>query len=154
MDVVSFHIARPFSANRMYSRQTTKRGHRNLTQEYKAWCAEMGWALKIETSDVPQVTCRFDVTIELPPTRMDTDNTTKPILDLAQRIGLITNDRNVNKITTDRTDDREDVLVVLTMRNDLTARAPVKRRKAGAGWGKPKPAAGLLAAYRRAGVAV
>lgn len=152
-DVVSFHVARPFSTNRMYGRQTTKRGHRNLTPEYKSWCAEMGWALKIETSGVPQIKCRFDVTIELPPTRMDTDNATKPILDLAQRVGLITNDRNVNDIRTVRTDDRDDILVVMTMRPDLAVRGKVARKPSA----KPRTArttAGKLAAYRRAGVLV
>lgn len=154
-DVVAFHIARPFSANRMLERRMLKNGRRNFTREYAAWCAEMGWSLKIETSNVPQVTCRFDVTIELPPTRMDTDNTTKPILDLAQRIGLITNDRNVNAIRTVRTDDREDILVVMTMRPDLTVRSKTARKPSTIrARSKPKTPAGKLAAWRRAGVVV
>ena len=139
----------------MYSRQTTKRGRRNLTREYKAWRDEMGWALKMETSGVTPIACRYDMTIELCPTRMDTDNPVKPIGDLMQSVGLVTNDRNLHAFNVTPTDDRDDVLVVLTLRPDLPARrAKVKRRTALPTWGKARVAPGLVAAYRRAGVRV
>jgi len=152
-DIVSFHVARPFSANRMYSRQTTKRGRRNLTREYKAWRDEMGWALKMETAGVPQITCRYDMTIELCPTRMDTDNPVKPMGDLMQSVGLVTNDRNLHAVKVTPADDRDDVLVVLTLRPDLPARAAVKRRKIGRVTGV-KATARQVAQYRKAGALV
>ena len=152
-DVVTFHVARPFSSNRMYSRQTTKRGHRNLTREYKAWRDEMGWALKMEMSGVPQIACRYDMTIELPPTRMDSDNPVKPIGDLMQNIGLVTNDRNLHAFNVVPTDDRTDCLVVLTLRPDLPVRAVVKRRKVARVTGG-KAMARQIAQYRKAGALV
>ena len=158
-DVVAFHVARPFSANRMYGRQVTKRGHRNLTREYKAWRDEMGWALKMELAGMQfagpqQITCRYDMTIELCPTRMDADNPVKPIGDLMQSVGLVSNDRNLNDFNVVRVDDRDDVLVVLTLRPDLAVRSKVAPKPHPKAQGKPKTTAGKLAAWRRAGVTV
>lgn len=132
-DQLIFHVARPFSANAMWTRalgrnRKTGRVSRGFTREYSVWCEEMGWSVRAEIGPAPQWTCRFDVRIELPPTRMDTDNCVKPLLDLAQRIGLIDNDRNAAAVTVEPT-DRADCLVVLTARDDLPARGAAPRKR-------------------------
>jgi hypothetical protein len=54
------------------------------------------------------ITSRFNIVIEVPRTsRTDIDNNVKPILDLAQNMGIISNDKNCAGITitpADRTD--------------------------------------------------
>jgi Holliday junction resolvase RusA-like endonuclease len=97
---VVINFPRPTSANRMFSRQVTRRGRRDLTQEYKAWRDEAGWAVKMQIVGLVTITSRFNVVIEVPRTsRVDLDNNVKPILDLAQNLGIISNDRNCAAIT-------------------------------------------------------
>ena len=93
--VVVIHFPRPPSANRMFLRQMTRRGHRDLTPEYKAWRDEAGWAVKMQIVGLETITCRFNIVVEVPrSSRVDLDNNLKPILDLAQNMGIISNDRN------------------------------------------------------------
>jgi Holliday junction resolvase RusA-like endonuclease len=105
---VVIHFPRPTSANKMFSRQMTRRGHRDLTPEYKAWRDEAGWAVKMQIVGLLTITTRFNIVIEVPRTsRTDLDNNVKPILDLAQNLGIISNDKNCAGITitpADRTD--------------------------------------------------
>jgi Holliday junction resolvase RusA-like endonuclease len=105
---VVINFPRPTSANRMFSRQVTRRGRRDLTPEYKAWRDEAGWLVKMQIVGLETITSRFNVVIEVPRTsRTDIDNNVKPILDLAQNMGIISNDRNCAAITitpADRTD--------------------------------------------------
>jgi Holliday junction resolvase RusA-like endonuclease len=123
---VSFHVARPFSANAMWQRRLTRKGRRDLTPEYKRWRDDMGWAIKVQfPGGAPYIACCFDVMIILPPTRMDHDNCIKPILDLCQHISLISNDRNANEIGVRLMDCRHDCFVVLTLRPDIPTRAGV-----------------------------
>jgi Holliday junction resolvase RusA-like endonuclease len=92
---VVINFPRPTSANRMFSRQMTRHGHRDLTPEYKAWRDEAGWAVKMQIVGLVTITSRFNITIEVPrSSRVDLDNNLKPILDLAQNLGIISNDRN------------------------------------------------------------
>jgi hypothetical protein len=92
----------------MFSRQMTRRGHRDLTPEYKAWRDEAGWLVKMQIVGLVTITSRFNIVIEVPRTsRTDIDNNVKPILDLAQNMGIISNDKNCAGITitpADRTD--------------------------------------------------
>lgn len=150
-----FHVARPFSANAMWTRalgrnRKTGRISRGFTREYSAWCEEMGWAVRAQIGPAPQWTCRFDVRIELPPTRMDTDNCVKPLLDLAQRIGLIDNDRNAASVTVEPTSHRTDCLVVLTARDDLPARGSAPRKRPSRMFGA-KPSVSQIERARKAG---
>jgi Holliday junction resolvase RusA-like endonuclease len=105
---VVINFPRPTSANRMFSRQMTRRGHRDLTPEYKAWRDEAGWAVKMQIVGLVTITSRFNITIEVPrSSRVDLDNNVKPILDMAQNMGIISNDKNCAGITitpADRTD--------------------------------------------------
>lgn len=97
----------PPSANRMFQRRLTKRGKRNLTPEYKEWRDKAGWIARMQMIGIPAITCRFNVSIEVPISRKDTDNHVKPLLDLCQLVNIISNDGNVNElriVPTDRTD--------------------------------------------------
>jgi hypothetical protein len=55
---VVINFPRPTSANRMFSRQMTRHGHRDLTPEYKAWRDEAGWA-----EDADRGTCDDYLTV-------------------------------------------------------------------------------------------
>jgi Holliday junction resolvase RusA-like endonuclease len=104
---VVINFPRPTSANRMFSRQVTRRGHRDLTPEYKAWRDEAGWAVKMQIVGLETITSRFNIVIEVPRSRMDLDNHLKPILDLATNMKIISDDRNCVGISitpADRTD--------------------------------------------------
>ena len=97
---VIIHFPKPPSANRMFLRQMTRRGHRDLTPEYKAWRDEAGWILKMQIVGLVTITTRFNIVVEIPrSSRVDLDNNLKPILDLAQNMGVISNDRNCAGIT-------------------------------------------------------
>lgn len=151
-DTVSFTLSKPFSANAMWAMRRLRSGYRNLSTDYRKWRDKEGWNVRIQTIDAPRITCLFDVAITLPPTRMDADNTCKPILDLAQHVGLISNDRNARDISIQHDPNRSDVLVVLTLRPDLaprsaSARKPVFR----AAGGGSKPTVEQIAKARRAG---
>ena len=75
---VIIHFPKPPSANRMFLRQMTRRGHRDLTPEYKAWRDEAGWILKMQIVGLVTITIvtKFNiVVIEVPrSSRIDLDN--------------------------------------------------------------------------------
>lgn len=124
-------VPRPPSANAMFQRRLTKRGKRNLTPEYKAWRDKAGWLAKVQVIGIPPIDVRFDAAIEVPISRRDTDNHIKPLLDLLQNIGLITNDGNANEVRIVPV-DREDCMIALTPRPDLGhVRTPAKRHYGG-----------------------
>ena len=77
----------------MFLRQMTRRGHRDLTApEYKAWRDEAGWLVKMQIVGLETIVTKFRVVIEVPrSSRIDLDNHLKPILDLAQNMGIISN---------------------------------------------------------------
>jgi Holliday junction resolvase RusA-like endonuclease len=104
---VVIYFPRPVSANKMFMRQMTRKGHRDLTPEYKEWRDRAGWEVKMQLVGFEPITCLFNVTIEVPRSRMDLDNHLKPILDLCQMVGVISNDRNavgINIVPADRED--------------------------------------------------
>jgi Holliday junction resolvase RusA-like endonuclease len=92
---VVINFPRPTSANKMFSRQVTRRGRRDLTQEYKAWRDEAGWLVKMQIVGLQTITSQFNIVIEVPrSSRVDLDNNVKPILDLATNMKIISDDRN------------------------------------------------------------
>jgi Holliday junction resolvase RusA-like endonuclease len=110
---VVINFPRPPSANRMFLRQMTRRGHRDLTPEYKAWRDTAGWAVKMQIVGLETITSKFNIVVEVPlSSRVDLDNNLKPILDLAQNMGIISNDRNCVGISITPT-AREDVMVAI-----------------------------------------
>jgi Holliday junction resolvase RusA-like endonuclease len=137
-DVV-INFPRPPSANRMFLRQMTRRGHRDLTPEYKAWRDEAGWLVRMQIVGLETIACRFNIVVEVPQSsRVDLDNNLKPILDLAQNMGIISNDRNCAGITITPA-DRSDCMAAFWRLPEMGAvRKQAPPRRAGRTWNKPK----------------
>ena len=109
-----------------------------LDHAYAAWIKAAAWEVKMQAVDAPRIDGRFDVRIEVPISRRDTDNWAKPLMDLMQHAGVISNDGNMNVVTITPM-DREDCSVALFERPDLgNVRAPSKARKR-TGGPAPKP---------------
>ena len=118
----------PVSANRMFMRSMTRGGKRDLTPEYKEWRDRAGWEVKMQCIGFETITCKFDLVVTAPRNRLDLDNMLKPILDLAQNLELVSNDRNCNSLTMNR-DDRPNCMAAFWPRPDLGgAEAAAKRR--------------------------
>lgn len=99
-------MSKPPSANRIWR---TVPGMRRPVRsaEYVEWLRSESWNVKRQIIGMKPLDCRFDLTIEVPISRRDTDNWAKPIGDLCQYAGVVTNDGNVNRVTitpTRRTD--------------------------------------------------
>ena len=124
--VLIIHFPRPPSANRMFMRQMTRRGRRDLTPEYKAWRDRAGWIVKTQIVGFATIACRFRVEIQVPHSRMDIDNQIKPILDLAQNLGIIANDGNAAGIEVTPT-DRDDCMVAFWELPDMGGVRPAAR---------------------------
>lgn len=134
----------PPSANRMFERRLTKRGKRNLTPEYKAWRDKAGWIARMQLVGASEITCRFDVSIEVPISRADTDNRIKPLLDLCQLVHAISNDGNMNEVRIVPT-DRTDCCIALTPLPDMGGvRKPASVVWRTSGPSKPRPTAAQL----------
>ncbi len=133
--VISF--PRPPSANRMFLRQMTRCGHRDLTPEYKTWRDAAGWLVKMQIVGLETITCRFNVTIEVPHSRMDLDNHIKPILDLAQNMGIISNDANAAGIAITPA-DRPDCMAAFWCLPEMDGvRGRAQPRRVGRTWSNP-----------------
>ena len=150
-DTVSFTLSKPFSANRMYNTRRLRSGHINLSTDYRKWRDREGWLVKTQLVGCPQIACRYEMRVVLPPTRMADDNPIKPIGDLMQHIHLITNDRNMHGHTVEHDPTRSDVLVVLTLRPDLPPRTAVARKPSYRTADGNKPTVGQIGKARRAG---
>jgi Holliday junction resolvase RusA-like endonuclease len=121
----------------MFQRRMTKKGRRDLTPEYKEWRDRAGWLLKMQLVGVPEITCRFNVSIEVPISRMDVDNHTKPLLDLCQNVHLISNDGNTNKIEIVPVDRPDCRLAFWPLPEMGSVRAPAKSARSYVGGRKP-----------------
>jgi Holliday junction resolvase RusA-like endonuclease len=116
---IVLHVSTPISANRMFTRQMTRRGHRDLTPEYKTWRDAAGWDARRQLVGVPEITCRFDVVIEVPETRGDVDNLIKSALDLCQLSHAISNDANAASVSISQRPGRDGCMIAITPRPEL-----------------------------------
>lgn len=143
---IVLYLPLPPSANAMFCRRITRRGKRDLTPQYKAWRDEAGWLAKMQmqTAGATEITCRFDVQIQIPITRGDVDNRIKPLLDLCQSVRAICNDGNANEIRISPV-DRPDCMVALTPRPEIgSVRAAAKVPWRTGGPTKARPTAARL----------
>lgn len=146
---IVLYLPVPPSANRMFERRVTKHGKRNLTPEYKAWRDKAGWLSRMQLVGANEITCRFNVAIEVPVSRKDTDNHIKPLLDLCQLIHAISNDGNMNEVRIVPA-DRDDCMVALTPLPELGGvRHPAKSEWRISAPTKVKPTAAKLRAVAR-----
>lgn len=94
---VSVTMSRPPSTNKLWARGPG--GRRVRSEAYRDWLIAAGWEVKMQIVGMEPIACRFDLTIEVPISRRDTDNWAKPVGDLCQRVGIVTNDGNVHQVT-------------------------------------------------------
>jgi len=140
-------MAKPPSANRIW-RNVPGLRHPVRSEEYNAWLRSEGWNVKRQIVGMEPLACRFDLVIEVPISRRDTDNFAKPIGDLCQYAGVVTNDGNVRKVTiepVDRTDCMAAFWPLPEMGAVRKAAKPVRvagprapRKKPGMTWLEPK----------------
>lgn len=67
-----------------------------LSSQYRAWIEEAGWAIRQQTRGFKPIVGRFRAEILLNPPdnrQRDIDNSVKVLLDIAQKHGLVANDR-------------------------------------------------------------
>lgn len=88
------------------------------SMEYRQWLLHTGWEVKRQIVGRPAIDCRFDVLIEVPISRRDTGNWEKPIMDLCEHVGVITNDGNAREIRI-RPVEREGCMVAFWLLPDL-----------------------------------
>jgi Holliday junction resolvase RusA-like endonuclease len=90
-------MPRPPSTNKLWARGA--KGQRIQSNEYAEWLTKAGWIVKMQIVGLAPIDCRFDLVIEVPISRRDTGNWEKPICDLCEHVGVVTNDGNARNIT-------------------------------------------------------
>ena len=76
----------PPSANRLWR-------NNRVSPEYRKWKEAAGWDAKMQTMGKASIKGQFRARIEVPASRRDLDNNLKPILDLCQAVGVISDDK-------------------------------------------------------------
>lgn len=108
-ELITHTIDLPFppSANRLWRYAHGRKGTVYLSTDYKVWLrrADMR-AMAQRIKFTRQIAGAFEATIYLlsGASKMDGDNVVKPILDWAQRCGLIKNDRHCRRFIVEWTD--------------------------------------------------
>jgi len=117
-------IPNPPSLNKLWARKGG--GGRTKSREYRAWLTAAGWEVRRQAVGMPALACRYDMTLNVPISRRDTDNWPKPIGDLLQMAGVVTNDGNIHRLSVNPC-DRRDCMVALTPLPDMDGvRKPAK----------------------------
>lgn len=98
----------PPSANRIWRK--TPRGMIKAP-EYRAWAEQAMWSVAAQWQQ-PALEY-FGVTIKLPPTRRDPDNSIKPAVDALQAGGAIVDDKRLQWLTLIVDHDRDPTLGLL-----------------------------------------
>lgn len=143
----------PPSLNKLWLTVPGKR--RVRSREYNAWLHAAGWELKRQIIGIQPIACRYNMEIQVPISRRDTGNWEKPIGDLLEACGAVTNDGNVHRLTVlpmARTDCAIELIELPEM--DGIRPAPLKMRRT---FAKPRAARatpGQIAKARKAGVLV
>ena len=112
-----FAIPKPPSTNNLY-RQVRPRGNqawtvRAPTAEYEAWKREAGWLIRSQALPLPFFPGPFALSIEIPrKTRMDIDNI-KAIPDLLKSLGIVTDDRKMDRLFIERHDRFQEWAIVI-----------------------------------------
>lgn len=128
--VIKFNITNPPSLNKLWVQILAANGKpiRTRSREYKEWAITAGWELRSQAVGNEPIACRFDVLIEVPISRRDTDNWPKPILDILESVGIVTNDGNQNKVLLSPV-SRDNCQVTLTTLPEMgDIRKPARKR--------------------------
>src|ERR1700693_2596194 len=94
--VIDVLLPWPPSVNAIWRRG---RGRTYRNPKYVAWIKEAGWAIKAARGRKIKGAFRAESHIVPPNLRSDLDNFVKPVLDLAQKMELIENDKFCQKAT-------------------------------------------------------
>jgi crossover junction endodeoxyribonuclease RusA len=106
-----------------------RKGGRAPTRKYTAWQTEAGWMLKQKpVMSFGQMLVQVRIWIPRK-SRIDIDNGSKAVLDLLQTHGIFKNDKQVERLTIERHDDK-DALVEVTPYSESNS---PERRVAAAG---------------------
>lgn len=133
-------MSRPPSTNKLWARGAG--GRRVQSAEYKAWLTAAGWEVKRQIVGMEPLACRFDLTIEVPISRRDSDNWLKPISDLCEHVGVVTNDGNMHRVTVTPV-ERDDCLAAFWSLPEMGGvRKPARKKFVGRAW-KPKNKPGV-----------
>lgn len=141
----------PPSANKLWRSIPGK--PRVRSQEYAAWIAVAGWEVRRQMVGVPPIDCRFNVSIQVPVSRRDSDNWVKPLLDICEKAGVVTNDGNMHTVQVEPV-DRTDCAIAITLLPDMggVRQAPRVRgmtwRQAAQRKGAPRDIRGINAAAK------
>lgn len=130
-------VPTPPSANRMW-RTVPGMKRPVLDRAYAAWLETAGWAARMQATGAARIEGRFDVRIEVPISRRDTDNFAKPLMDLMEHVNIVSNDGNMHDVTISPV-DRPDCSVALFERPDLAGIRKPSGRKKRTGGPKAKP---------------
>lgn len=109
-------IPNPPSLNKLWARKGG--GGRTKSREYRAWLTAAGWEVRRQAVGMVPLACRYDMTINVPISRRDTGNWEKPIGDLLQAVGVVTNDGNIHALIVCPM-ARNDCMVALTPLPDM-----------------------------------
>ena len=131
----------PPSTNKLWSHPHGQRG-RVRSPEYKEWIEKTGWLVRMQLIQFCHrpILGKFRCRIEVPTGRRDINNYDKPLLDLAQHIGAIANDRHMTSYEVVPNAARTDCMLMFWREGpDFAApkvpRTSFKKRQAS----KPKP---------------
>ncbi|CAH1657674.1 putative Crossover junction endodeoxyribonuclease RusA [Hyphomicrobiales bacterium] len=117
-DTVVIQLPVPPSANRIWriaGTRLTKNGKRapNVIKSpaYRAWQDEAGWLLRSQRPG--RVAGAYDLTITLPKVRIDPDNAVKGASDILVKHNIIDDDKFARRITIERDDAAEAMVVTV-----------------------------------------
>jgi Holliday junction resolvase RusA-like endonuclease len=123
--LATFTLPVPPSTNNLY-----RSGPRYKTNEYKRWITEAAYGLMVQgmsgaLSEIARG--RYLVEIEVPFSgRRDIDNV-KPVLDIAVKCGVFTNDNLVDELRVKRVPVGSELTVKIYMLESASSKTPRKR---------------------------
>jgi Holliday junction resolvase RusA-like endonuclease len=105
--IISIDFPVPPSANAMYSvgiSKITRKPAVFKSTRYRQWIKEAGQTVMVSgvMRGVKPISGKFKaiITVDQQLSKADCDNLTKPVMDLAQRLNIITNDKNSEHVGT------------------------------------------------------
>lgn len=125
-------MRKPPSTNKLWARGAG--GSRHRSAEYSAWLRDAGWDIKRQIVGMEPINCRFNMTVEVPISRRDTDNWMKAIGDVCQHARVVTNDGNLHQITVTPV-ERNDCMAAFFPLPDMGGvRKEARLKPVGAAW--------------------
>lgn len=138
-------MAKPPSTNKLWR---IAGGKRVRSEEYATWRNAAGWEVKRQHAGRPPVACRYNLEIQVPISRRDTDNWVKPISDILETCGVITNDGNAHEVKITPM-ERDDCAVAIYELPGMGGIRPQAKPRWDRGGRKAKPSAKRIKKFER-----